>query len=63
MSDNIDELPAKVALFSSKSIFWAEVGRLNRGYTIVSKDQALRWLERKNVRIATPEEVAKEFAK
>lgn len=62
MIDNAT-LPNKVALYSTKSVYWDGVGRLNFGYNIVTKDQAIKWLERKHVRIATPEEVAKEFRK
>lgn len=60
MSDDTT-LPKKVALYSTKSVYWAEVGRLNYGYNIVSREQVEKWLERDHVRIATPEEVAKEF--
>lgn len=53
----------KVALFSTKNVFWEEVGSLNRGYNIVSKSKADAWLTRNHVRLATPEEVAKAFGK
>jgi hypothetical protein len=54
-------LSGKVALFSTKSVRWEEVGTLNRGYNIVTEKQADKWLTRSHVRIATPEEVQKAF--
>ena len=54
-------LSGKVALFSTKSVRWEEVGTLNRGYNIVTDKQAEKWLTRSHVRIATPEEVQKAF--
>jgi hypothetical protein len=55
------DLSDKVALYSTKSVRWEEVGSLSRGYNIVSKAQAEKWLTRKHVRTATPEEVKKAF--
>jgi hypothetical protein len=52
-----------VALYSTKNVTWSEVGKVNRGYNIVEKDAADKWLTRPHIRIATPEEVAKEFGK
>jgi hypothetical protein len=54
-------LSGKVALFSTKSVRWEEVGTLNRGYNIVTEKQADKWLTRSHVRIATPEEIQKAF--
>jgi len=54
-------LSGKVALFSTKSVRWEEVGTLSRGYNIVTEKQADKWLTRSHVRIATPEEVQKAF--
>lgn len=51
----------RVAVFSSKNLSWSGVGKLTKGYTIVSKAAAEKWLTNKNVRIATPEEVKKEY--
>lgn len=51
----------KVAIYSSKNVTWSEVGKVYRGYNIVTKDQAAKWLTRDHTRLATPEEVAKEF--
>lgn len=52
-----------VAIFSTKNVTWSEVGKVYRGYNIVSKSAADKWLTRNHVRLATPEEVAKEFGK
>ncbi len=59
--NNDVNLSGKVALFSTRSIRWEEVGTLNRGYNIVTEKQADKWLTRSHVRIATPEEVQKAF--
>ena len=53
----------KVALFSTKNVFWDGYGHLNRGYNIVSNIKAEAWLTRSHVRPATPEEVANAFGK
>lgn len=51
-----------VALFSNSSLHWAENGgSLKKGYTIVEKARADKWLTIDGVRLATPEEVAKAF--
>jgi len=57
------EVKETVALFSTKNVTWSEVGKVYRGYNIVEKDAAEKWLTRPHIRIATPEEVAKEFGK
>lgn len=51
----------KVALYSAKNATWNGVGKVYRGYNIVSKTAAESWLTRPHIRLATPEEVAKEF--
>ncbi len=51
----------KVAIHSTKSVRWEEVGAISKGYNIVTKEQADKWLTRSHVRIATPEEVKKAF--
>ncbi len=53
----------KVAVYSTKNVTWSEVGKVYRGYNIVSKDASEKWLTRSHIRLATPEEVAKEFGK
>jgi hypothetical protein len=55
------EKPETVAVFSTKNVVWDEVGKLSKGYNIVQKDKADKWLKRSHVRIATPEEVARDF--
>jgi hypothetical protein len=55
------DLSGKVALYSAKSVRWEEVGSITKGYNIVTKAQADKWLTRGHVRIATPEEVQKAF--
>ena len=55
------DLSEKVALHSTKSVRWEEVGSISKGYNIVTKAQADKWLTRKHVRIASPEEVQKAF--
>jgi hypothetical protein len=57
------EVKETVALYSTKNVTWAEVGKVYRGYNIVEKDAAEKWLTRSHIRTATPEEVAKEFGK
>jgi hypothetical protein len=52
-----------VALYSTKNVTWSEVGKVYRGYNIVSKEASEKWLTRSHIRVATPEEVAKEFGK
>ena len=58
--------PAKedtVAIHSTRNVTWEGVGKVYRGYNIVSKSAAEQWATRPHIRIATPEEVAKEFGK
>jgi hypothetical protein len=55
------DLSEKVAVHSTKSVRWEEVGSITKGYNIVTKAQADKWLTRSHVRIATPEEVKKAF--
>jgi hypothetical protein len=52
-----------VAIHSSKNVTWEGVGKVYRGYNIVSKEAAEKWLTRPHTRLATPEEVAAEFGK
>jgi hypothetical protein len=37
------------------------VGKVNRGYNIVTEEEAEQWATRNHIRIATPQEVAKEY--
>ena len=48
----------KVAIYSDKNMYWQELGRIVKGYNIVNEEAAKRWLTRKGIRQATPEEVA-----
>jgi hypothetical protein len=52
-----------VAIHSTRNVTWNEVGKVYRGYNIVSKSAADKWLTRDHTRLATPEEVAREFGK
>ena len=55
------DLMEKVAVHSTKSVRWESVGSISKGYNIVTRAQADKWLTRSHVRIATPEEVKKAF--
>lgn len=52
---------SKVALYSPRNIFWQEVGRIHTGYNIVTPSKAEQWLTLEGIRVATPEEVAREY--
>jgi|SaaInl3SG_22_DNA_1037383.scaffolds.fasta_scaffold07015_5 hypothetical protein len=52
---------ATVAIYSERNMRWNEVGEISKGYNIVSSEAAEKWLTRKHVREATPEEVASEY--
>jgi hypothetical protein len=52
----------KVALFAPNPIVHPILGRLNRGYTIVSANDAEQWLKiSEKVREASPQEVASAY--
>jgi hypothetical protein len=53
----------KVAIHSSKNVTWSGVGKVYRGYNLVTPEQAEKWLTRNHTRLATPQEVAQEFDK
>lgn len=53
----------KVALWSGKNIRWTGVGELSKGYNIVTKEAADKWLTKAGIREATPEEVATHYGK
>lgn len=53
-----DKKEDKYAIFSSKNISWIGLGKISKGYNIVTKEEAEKWLTRSGVREATPEEVA-----
>jgi hypothetical protein len=50
-----------VALYSTRNVRWEGVGTISRGYNVVSKKDAEKWLTRSHVREATAAEVAKEL--
>ena len=50
-----------IAVYSTRNVSWSGVGNVSRGYNIVTKAAADKWLTRDHIRLATPEEVAKEF--
>jgi hypothetical protein len=52
-----------VAVYSTKNVTWSGVGQVSKGYNIVTKQAAEKWLTRDHTRIATPEEVARDFGK
>jgi hypothetical protein len=60
---NKTEKKETVAIHSTKNVTWDGVGKVYTGYNIVEKKAADKWLTRSHVRLATPEEVAKEFGK
>lgn len=51
----------KVAVYSERNVTWEGVGKIYRGFNIVSKDASVKWTSRPYVRLATPEEVAREY--
>jgi hypothetical protein len=52
---------ATVAIYSDRNVSWNGVGKIEKGYNIVTKENAAKWLTRRHVREATPEEVASEY--
>jgi hypothetical protein len=50
-----------VAIYSDRNVSWVGVGKIVKGYNIVTPAQAEQWLTRNHVRKATPEEVASQF--
>ena len=62
-TEEVKEQPEKIALYSSKNIHWNGLGALTVGYNIVSKEASEKWITRKAVRIAQPEEVASYYGK
>lgn len=55
------DLGNKVALFSTSNVRWPEVGVVYKGYNVVSKSDADKWLTRDHIRTATQEEVEQAF--
>lgn len=50
-----------VAIHSTRNVTLSGVGKVQKGYNIVSQEAADAWLERSHIRLATPEEVAGEY--
>jgi hypothetical protein len=57
------EKPIKdnVAIYSNKNIYSSGFGKILKGYNIVERVDAEKWITRPGIRIASPEEVAKEY--
>ncbi len=53
----------KVAVYSLRNLSWTGVGALNKGYNIVTKEDAEKWITHKSVRTASPEEVKRAYGK
>jgi hypothetical protein len=53
----------KVAIYSLRNVNWVGVGALTKGYNIVTKEEADKWITNKSVRTATPEEVKRAYGK
>lgn len=53
----------KVALWADKNMRWQDVGTIVKGYNIVTKEAAEKWLKKGFAREATPEEVAAYYGK
>lgn len=53
-----NKIEGKVALFSNKNIHWVGLGHISKGYNIVTKEEAEKWLTRSGIREARPDEVA-----
>lgn len=51
----------KVAIFSEKNMHWQGIGGISKGYNIVTKEAAEKWLTRKGIREATAQEVATHY--
>lgn len=51
----------KVAIHSTKNVSWVGVGKINKGFNIVHKDHAEKWLERDHTRLVSPEELAQGY--
>ena len=62
-ADKAKTLINKVALYSERNLHMDNLGALKVGYNIVSKEASEKWITRKAVRIAQPEEVASYYGK
>ncbi len=59
----VEKKEDKVAIWSNKNVRWTGTGTLVKGYNIVTKEAAEKWLKREGIRKATPEEVATYYGK
>jgi hypothetical protein len=50
-----------VAIYSSRNMHWEGVGKISKGFNIVTKEAAEKWLTKGNIRLADPKEVAKGY--
>ena len=57
------ERKVTVAVHSTRNVVWENVGKIAKGYNILPKAEAEKWLTRSHVREATPEEIAREYGK
>ncbi len=53
----------KIAVYSEKNLYWHGLGNLDKGYNIITKEAAEKWLKHRSVREATPKEVATYYGK
>lgn len=62
-SEEKKEKPVKdlVAIHSIRNLYWSGVGKVLKGYNIVERHNAEKWLTKQGIRTAEPEEVAKEY--
>ena len=51
----------KIAVYSKRNVYWANVGKLAKGYNFITREESEKWLRLSGVREATPEEVAAHF--
>lgn len=61
--DKVEDDKDKVALWSDRNVRWNLIGTLSKGYNIVTKEAAEKWLTQRGIREATPEEVATYYGK
>jgi hypothetical protein len=59
----VSESKDTIAIYSTRNVNWSGVGQVSKGYNIVTKQAADKWATRDHIRIATPEEVARDFGK
>lgn len=50
-----------VAIYSPRNLHWEGVGKISKGFNVVSKDAAEKWLTKSGIRVADPKEVAKGY--